>query len=125
MAIDQTAPINPGDIFWITLPGNRGSEQSGRRPCVVVSRRHVNTGRTVVIVPLTTNTDRAGSFRVFIPLGEIIKDVTCQSEIKDSVALCHQIRVADRQFFESRIGKLSQNALLAVQLGLAFLFDIR
>ena len=125
MPIDPAIPVDPGEIFWITLPMQRGSEQSGRRPCIVMSRRSVNTGNTVVIVPMSTNTDRAGAYRVLLPVTEIIKDVSCASEIRTSVALCGHVRVVDKRAFESKIGKLSQNAILAVQLGLSYLFDIR
>jgi mRNA-degrading endonuclease toxin of MazEF toxin-antitoxin module len=74
---------------------------------------------------MSTNVTRANSFNVLLPANEIIRDVGCTSEIKDSVALCQHVRVVDKRAFENKIGKLSQNAVLAVQLGLAFLFDIR
>ena len=125
MPIDPLKPIDPGDIFWITLPSLGGSEQSGRRPCIVMSRRSLNTTNTVVVVPMTTNTARASAHKILLPASEIIKDLACTSEIKDSVALCHQVRVVDRRAFETKIGKLSFNAVLAVQLGLSYLFDIR
>jgi mRNA-degrading endonuclease toxin of MazEF toxin-antitoxin module len=85
----------------------------------------VNTGNTVVVIPMSTNVAKASAWKVMLPLSEIIKDVGCTSEIKPSVALCHQVRAVDRRNFESKIGRLSQNAVLAVQLGLAYLFDIR
>jgi len=125
MPIDRTIPLDPGDIYWVKLPHRPGSEQSGSRPCIVMSRRSVNVQNTVVIVPLTTNTDRANAYNILIPQAEIIKDVTCPSQIQTSVARCEHVRVVDRQYFEAKIGKLSQNAVLGVQLGLAYIFDIR
>jgi len=51
--------IEQGDIYWITLTGS-GSEQKGRRPCIVMSRTSVNNaGATVVVVPMTTKTGTA------------------------------------------------------------------
>lgn len=47
------------------------------------------------------------------------------SEIKDCVALCGQVATVDKQYFENKIGKLSQNAVLSVQLGLSYVFDIQ
>ena len=125
MPVDPSIPVDPGDIFWITLPSQGGSEQSGRRPCIVMSRRAVNGGNTVVVVPMSTNLDRIAAHRVQLPPSEIIRDVGCTSTIQTSVALCHQVRPVDRRAFESKIGKLSQNAVLAVQLGLMFVFDMR
>jgi len=90
-----------------------------------MSRRTVNTGNTVVVVPMTTNISRATAWRVQLPPVEIIKDLGCTSEIKLSVALCHQVRAVDRRAFDSKIGRLSQNAVLSVQLGLSYLFDIQ
>jgi mRNA-degrading endonuclease toxin of MazEF toxin-antitoxin module len=116
MAIDPSIPLDPGDIFWITLPFQGGSEQAGRRPCIVMSRRYTNRGNTVVVVPMSTNVGKANAYNVLLPVSEIIKDVGCTSVIDASVALCSQVRAADKRAFESKIGKLSQNAALAVQL---------
>jgi len=90
-----------------------------------MSRRALSTGNTLVIVPMSSNTSRANSHRVLLPESEIIKDLGCESEITTSVAVCSQVMVMDKRYFENRIGKLSQNAVLAVQLGLVYLFDIR
>jgi mRNA-degrading endonuclease toxin of MazEF toxin-antitoxin module len=125
MPLDPTRPVDPGEIFWITLPELGGSAQHGRRPCIVMSRRALSTGNTLVIVPMSSNTSRANSHRVLLPESEIIKDLGCESEITTSVAVCSQVMVMDKRYFENRIGKLSQNAVLAVQLGLVYLFDIR
>jgi mRNA-degrading endonuclease toxin of MazEF toxin-antitoxin module len=121
----ENSPIEQGEIYWITLPDRNGREQRGRRPCVIMSRRLVNNGNPVVAVPLTTETRRANSFNVAIPAAEIVKDVTSRSVVQDSVALCGQIFMVDKRKLEEKLGKLSLNAVLAVQLGLANLFDIR
>ena len=73
---------------------------------------------------MSTNTARASAHKVLLPTSELIKDIGCVSEIKTSVALCDQVRAVDRKAFDSRIGQLSQNAVLAIQLGLSYLFDI-
>lgn len=125
MPLDPARPVDPGEIFWVTLPARTGSEQNGRRPCVVMGRRSLSGGNTVVVVPLSTNIARASAHRVVLPKSEIIKDLGCTTEIVDSVAVCSQVSVVDKKYIENKIGKLSQNAVLAVQLGLSYLFDIR
>jgi mRNA interferase MazF len=123
MPFDPSIP-DVGDIFWVNLPYQGGSEQAERRPCIVMSRRSVNTGNTVVVVPMSTKIEKAAAWRILVPENQIIKDLACGSEVKTSVALCHQVRAADRRKFDGKIGKLTQNAVLAVQLGLTFLFDL-
>lgn len=120
--------IEQGDIYWVTLTG-AGSEQQGRRPCIVVSRLAVNNaGRTVIVVPMTTvftNAYPGHPYRIILPLAEIIKDPSCNSTIQDSVAKCDHARVLDKSLLENKIGKLSNTAVIAVALGLAYVFDIR
>lgn len=125
MPLDPGRPVDPGEMFWVTVPPRAGSEQNGRRPCVVISRRSLNGGNTVVIVPLSTNTDRASAHRILLPLSEMIKDLGCRTELKESVAVCNQVSVVDKRYIEERIGTVSHNAVLAIQLGLSYLFDIR
>jgi mRNA-degrading endonuclease toxin of MazEF toxin-antitoxin module len=124
MALSETDPVNPGDIYWITIPSKGGREQDGRRPCVVMSRLSVNRGNPVVVVPMTTNLNKANAYNIKIPAQEIIRDIASTSIVVDSVALCGQCFAVDKRKFESKLGKLSHTALLAVQLGLGYLFDI-
>jgi mRNA-degrading endonuclease toxin of MazEF toxin-antitoxin module len=75
---------------------------------------------------MSTKTSKSNPYyRILLPVGEIVKDVVCTSHIQDSVALCDHVRVIDKNLLQERIGRLSQSAVIGVQLGLAFLFDIR
>lgn len=119
----------PGDIFWVTIDPSRavGSEQHGRRPFVVVSRLSINRALPIVVgVPLTSRrtTESQPPFRILIPAREISKDVQFAGTITDSVALTEQVRVLSAQCLENKMGTLSQTALVAVGLGLAYVFDI-
>lgn len=125
MPLTETTPVDQGDIYWITLPSQGGREQSGRRPCIVMSRPSINKGNPVVVVPMTTNLAKASAYNIKIPAVEIVKDVASGSIVQDSVALCGQVFAIDKRKFEDKLGKLSHLAVLAVQLGLSYLFDIR
>jgi mRNA-degrading endonuclease toxin of MazEF toxin-antitoxin module len=125
MALTETSPIDQGDIYWITIVPKGGREQEGRRPCIVMSRRAINIGNPVVAVPMTTNLKKANSYSITIPANEIVRDLNSASNIVDSVALCGQAFAVDKRKFEDRLGKLSHLAVVAVQLGLSYLFDIR
>lgn len=124
MALGENTPVSPGDIYWVPIAPQGGREQAGRRPCIVMSRLSVNHGNPVVVVPMTTNLAKANAYNIQIPAQEIIRDVNSHSNILNSVALCGQAFAIDKRKFEDKLGKLSHSALLAVQLGLGYLFDI-
>ena len=125
MPLDEHDPIDQGEIYWISIPDRGGREQRGRRPCIVMSRTLLNRNNPVLVVPMTTETRRANSYNIAIPANEIVRDVASRSTIADSVALCGHAFAVDKRKLEDKLGKLSYNAILAVQLGLAYLFDIR
>ena len=118
--------IRQGDIFWIEVPGTTGSEQSGRRPYIIMSRLAVHRSLpTIVGVPMSTRVHKANAHRILLPASEIIRDPSCMSQVQDSVALCDHVRVIDKSLLNGKIGRLSQTAIISVGLGLAFLFDLR
>jgi mRNA-degrading endonuclease toxin of MazEF toxin-antitoxin module len=125
MPLAENDHVDTGDIYWVTIPARSGREQHGRRPCVVMSRNAVNGGNPVIVVPLTTNLSKASAYNIQIPSSEIIRDVNSSSNIETSVALCGQVFAIDKRKFESKMGKLSYLAIVSVQLGLSYLFDIR
>jgi mRNA-degrading endonuclease toxin of MazEF toxin-antitoxin module len=103
-----------------------GSEQSGMRPFVIVSRDLINRNRNTAIgVPLSTKTHKANSFRIYLPVGELLRWGGSTYEFRDSVALCDHVRVLDTNMIKYRIGTLSANAIPSVGLGLAYVFDLR
>jgi mRNA-degrading endonuclease toxin of MazEF toxin-antitoxin module len=125
-----------GDIFWVDIPKSHteGSEQHGRRPVIVMSRTGINRRlNTVVVVPMTTFSDRVTPetlasqppFRIMIPVAQITKDVTCTSVLSLSVAKADQARVIDKSRLGPKIGHLSRTATISVGVGLANVFDIR
>ena len=116
-----------GDMYWASPSGTIGHEQQGDRPFIIVSRQSANS-RSVVAIPITSEKDGNRSWPAFcirLPAGQVLKDMSCASEIVDSIVLCHQIRILDVTTLRRKIGKLNPTALIAVQLGLAYLFDIR
>jgi hypothetical protein len=60
-----------------------GSEQSGMRPFIIVSRDLVNRNKnTAVGVPMSTRTHKANSFRIYLPVGELIPAMGSGYEFK-------------------------------------------
>src|ERR1700722_4029603 len=104
-----------------------GSEQSGLRPWVIVSRDLLNrvNNRTAVGVPLSTNVSKANSYRILLPATELIADVGVSFVFQNSVALCVHVRVVDVSQIRRKVGMVSANGLISiVGLGLAYVTDI-
>jgi mRNA-degrading endonuclease toxin of MazEF toxin-antitoxin module len=123
------AEIAQGDIYWVRANDLdiEGHEQQKNRPYVVVSRTRINKlGKNVVGVPLSTVIEKACAHRVLIPIHHMMTEPGSTRELKASVALTDHIRVLDSARFElPRMGKLSDTAIRGLEVGLAFLFDIR
>ena len=111
-----------GEIFWADLRPRSGSEQSGKRPVVVVSHDGFNTiagWRSVVVVPLSTSAKQSqrGPTAVEVPRG------TGGLE-RASVALCHQVTTLDRGKLTTRIGTMPRLYLERIGLGLRAALDL-
>lgn len=120
-------PHRPGDIYWAEPSQTVGHEQRGERPYIVMSKAAANS-RSVVAVPYTTDKDPNRAWPAFcirLPASQVIKDASCTSQVFDSIALCHQVRVLDLSCLKRKIGTLNTTAVLAIQLGLANLFSLR
>ncbi len=106
-----------GDIYLADLNPSRGSEQAGVRPVILVQRQNLDRfTRTVVVIPVTTNLRRAQiPGTVLLPVGE-------GGLSQESVALCYQIVVIDRQRLQRQLGTLS--AVYLQRLGEAIRYTL-
>jgi len=102
-----------GEVWLAALDPVRGSEQAGTRPVLVLQTDPLNAFlRTVVVIPFTTNL-RWGQFPfcVLLPAEE-------GGLVSDSVALCHQVRVADKSRLLRRLGQVSDAAMAKIERAL-------
>ncbi len=111
-----------GDVLWADLQPRSGSEQSGRRPVVVVSHDGFNASanwQSIVVVPLSTSVTQAarGPTAVRVPRGAAGLN-------RESVALCHQVTTLDRAKLREQIGTLPRELLAAIALGLRVAMDL-
>ena len=91
-----------GDVYLADLNPVKGSEQEGIRPVLVFQNEALNRfTRTFVVIPFTTNLKRAR-----LPSCHLVQ-IGDGGLPKDSVALCHQIRVLDASRLKTRLGTLS------------------
>ena len=112
-------PAKRGEIWLVDLGQPKDDhEQAGRRPSVVLQTDDLSPLSTVVVVPLTTQSKRAGfANTVLIPAKEAGQD-------RDSVALCHQIRALDRRKLIHKIGDLSPERLSEIELAILFVLGL-
>ena len=112
-----------GDLYWATLAPRSGSEQSGKRPVIILSHDAFNQTpgwRSIIVIPLSTSSKQArrGPTVVSIPAGSGGLPAA-------GVALCHQVTTLDRAKLETRIGVLSIELLAEIEKALLVAVDIR
>ncbi len=107
-----------GEVWAVNLDPTRGHEQSGRRPCLIVSVDLFNHGPAglVVVLPLTTKF-KGISFHVQIdpPEGGLKQ----KSFIK-----CEDVRSVSKERLAQRYGLVSPQTLAAVDDRLRILFNL-
>lgn len=105
--------INRGDVYQVILDPIKGSEQSGLRPCVVVSPDSMNEHlETVIVIPLTTK-KKDWPTRV---------DTTIDSV--PGQAICEQIRTVSKKRLKKKIYKMKITEVIQIKSVLKqMLFD--
>jgi mRNA interferase MazF len=106
--------VRRGDIYLTRLDPVEGSEQSGTRPVVIVSRNSLNDSTSrVTIVSFTTYRGR--------PVGphQALVSAAPDGLRVDSVALCEQVRSVSKTRLLRRWGAISPDAMAAIDRALA------
>ena len=102
-----------GEIWWIDFGVPLGSEVGFRRPAIILQNDVLNGSKlkTVIVLPLTTNTTYAD-----IPNNILLeKEITGLS--KDSVTQPHLIVHVDRNRLSEKVKKLDSSILKNVLQG--------
>lgn len=109
-----------GMVVEVSLDPVVGHEQGRSRPCIVVQNDVGNRfSSTTIIVPLTAATQIKSPSPIYV----MVKKGD-GGTMKDSYALCDQIRTVDQQRFKALYGTLSPetvariDAALLISLGL-------
>src|SRR5258708_1148479 len=111
-----------GDVYWAGLIPRSGSEQTGRRPVVVLSHDGFNQTlgwRSVIVVPISTSSSQAKRGPTVIELSGGTAGLP-----KTSFAVCHQVTTLDRAKLTKRIGSLPTNPLREIEEGLKAAMDL-
>ena len=100
-----------GEIWWADLGAYRAQEQTGRRPVIVwQSDTLTKLLQSVLVVPLTTNLDRAQL------AGTALIAASAGTLPADSVALAFQMRAIPKACLKTRIRTLSDAELAELDL---------
>lgn len=103
-----------GMVVKVSLDPVVGHEQGRSRPCVVVQNDVGNRfASTTIVVPLTD----AGHIKSPSPIYVLVKKGD-GGTLKDSFALCDQIRTVDQRRFLSVFGNLSPEAMERIDMAL-------
>lgn len=100
-----------GELWWADLGTHRPQEQTGRRPVIVwQSDALTRVLRSVLVIPLTTNLDRAHL------AGTATISATSAGPPHESVALAFQLRAIPKAALVELIRPLSVGELAEVEL---------
>jgi mRNA interferase MazF len=103
--------VKRGEIWWAELGAHRPQEQTGRRPVVVWQSDALSRVlQSVLVVPMTTNLDRASL------AGTAVIAAAKEGPPSDSVALAFQLRAIPKAALLSRIRVLSESELAELEL---------
>lgn len=109
-----------GEVYLADLTPRSGSEQTGKRPVIVVSNDGFNSlanWRSIIVIPVSTNRARKGETLVNIAKG-------VGGLVDDSVALCHQITTIDRSKFINYLGELPQDLMMDIEAAIKAALDM-
>lgn len=101
-----------GEIWQVNLSPTKGSEQSGRRPVVIVSGNLLNKYAPVIyICPLTTKTK---NYKGDVTLSPSSKNGLSQTS---EVIIMH-LRSISKDRFEKKIGEINDVELITLREGI-------
>jgi len=111
--------ITKYDIFLANFSSQKGSVQSGKRPCVILQSNLFNAqSATVLVAPLTT------SILKIFPSEFLISPSVENGLDNLSRFLGSQIITIDKQFLLQSLGKLEATYRADVQKALSVAFDL-
>lgn len=113
--------IRQGEIYWVDLGEQRGSEPSYRHPHIVVQNNLFNASKinTVVVCALTSNLKRAKS------PGNVLLEKGEANLLKKSVVNISQIYAVNKSDLIEKIGQVSGKRVQQILDGINLLLEPR
>ena len=111
-----------GEVYWADLIPRSGSEQTGRRPVIVVSHDGFNQSpgwRSAIVVPISTLASQGKRGPTVVEVQGGVAGLP-----KTSFAVCHQVTTLERAKLTKRVGSLPAEFLNVVEEGLRPALDL-
>ncbi len=111
-----------GEVYWADLVPRSGSEQTGRRPVIVVSHDGFNQTpgwRSAIVVPISTLASQGKRGPTVVEVQGGVAGLP-----KTSFAVCHQVTTLERAKLTKRVGSLPAEFLNVVEEGLRPALDL-
>jgi len=111
-----------GDVFWADLVPRSGSEQTGRRPVIVLSHDGFNqiaAWKSIIVVPVSTSASQGARGPTVVALPGGSAGLT-----KEGFAICHQVTTLDRAKLTRRVGTVPSDLLRSVEEALKAAMDL-
>ena len=111
-----------GEIYWADLAPRSGSEQTGRRPVILVSHDGFNqtpSWKSIIVVPISTSASQGKRGPTIVELPSASVGLP-----KASIAVCHQVTTLDRAKLSKRVGTLPSEFLQEVEAALKVAMDL-
>jgi len=104
--------LERGEVWWADLGPFRPREQTGRRPVVIWQSNALTRAlQSVLVVPLTTNLERANL------AGTAMISASPEEGLpEDSVALAFQMRAVPKYALDVRVRSLTETELSELEL---------
>jgi mRNA interferase MazF len=114
------ADIFRGELWWVDWSPGRGSEQSGRRPALVVQIGAANENPrypNVIVVAISTK-GRNLPFHIRL-------EPSAENALEEvSFAKCEQIFTVSKERLERRLGRITASQMEAVGSALKMVLDL-
>lgn len=109
-----------GDVFEANLNPAQGSEQSGTRPVVVISRDVINASSpTIVVVPVTGLENKRKLYPSHVKL-----EAGSGGLSKDSVALAEHVRSISQTRLGRQLGHLRLDQISLISAAIKITLDL-
>jgi mRNA interferase MazF len=98
--------LERGQIVWVNFNPQKGHEQAGRRPALVISPSVYNeVSNCVLVCPITSNV-APWPWKVLLPEGEYITGAVLVDQIKSIDAKARNIEVAGQSVADETVNEI-------------------